>query len=256
MRYQVDQAPNGVCGKGSELRKLNAKKPHQQLPDLDIWARNLAVPEPVEACVHGLIKRTVWDRLSAPAICSWDGDLTYKQLDQSSSWLSHRLVSQGVGPGTVVLLCFEKSLLAPVAMLAVMKAGAASMALDVTQPEDRLRAMTAQVSATVILCSAANDPLAHRLGPGHVVVDRELLSGPGSATAPELHNKLPAVSPSDLLCVVFGPDQPGAEQLSHLRLCAVWLSPSMAQPAAHPGVWRLSVFLPRPTGNTTVSWVP
>jgi non-ribosomal peptide synthetase component F len=75
----------------------------------DICAGNSMVLEPIEACVHSLIKRIAWERPSAPAICSWDGDLTYQQLDQASSKLAHQLVHVGVKLQTKVVLCFERT---------------------------------------------------------------------------------------------------------------------------------------------------
>ena len=46
----------------------------------------------------------------AQAIFAWDGDLIYGQLDNLSTRLAHHLLHLGVGPGTLVPLCFEKSM--------------------------------------------------------------------------------------------------------------------------------------------------
>lgn len=102
----------------------------------DVWAWNSTVPEPIEACVHDLINDRTIEEPSALAIQAWDGDLTYRDLDELSSRLAYNLAKKGVGPGVIVLLCFEKSMWMPVAAIAVMKAGGASAALDTaTQPE-------------------------------------------------------------------------------------------------------------------------
>lgn len=199
MRYQHPEAPNGTWGVNHEAIKTEDADKHTLD---DIWTVNSTVPEPVEACVHSLIKRTVWQHPSATAICSWDGDLTYKQLDQLSSRLAHQLVDLGVKPGTTVVLCFEKSLMAPVAILGVMKAGGSSVCLDVSQPSDQLFLITSQVSAPIFLSSPVNEELARHLGAGEVViVDRELLSS--STTASRLHGELPVVTPGDAVCVSF-----------------------------------------------------
>ncbi|KJZ74704.1 hypothetical protein HIM_05821 [Hirsutella minnesotensis 3608] len=202
MRYQLENSPNGPWVGGEEsARKELAKEAFPRTLD-DVWALNSIVPEPVEACVHALIKRSVCERPSATAVCSWDGELTYQQLDQSSSKLAHQLAGLGVGPGTIVMQCFEKSMLVPIAMLGVMKAGGASVALDTTQPEDQLRTIATQISSTIILTSSANEHLARRLGPGQVVVvDWELLLSPASST--KLRHELPSVSPSDVLYIAF-----------------------------------------------------
>ncbi|KAF4509386.1 hypothetical protein G6O67_003562 [Ophiocordyceps sinensis] len=217
MRYQTEHLSDDPWVGGEET--ATCKDARDALPRAldDIWAGNAEVPEPVEACVHGLIKRSVCERPSAPAVCSWDGELTYRELDQLSSKLAHRLQDLGVGPGTMVIQCFEKSVLVPVAMLAVMKAGGASVALDASQPEDQLRIMAGQVSAPFILCSAATEHLAGQVGAGSVVVvGRDPVSAP--AAGAELRHELPLVSPSDVLCVVFTSGCTGAPKgvvLSH-----------------------------------------
>ncbi|KAJ5642798.1 hypothetical protein N7490_006798 [Penicillium lividum] len=83
--------------------------------------------------------RVVPDRPDAPAVCAWDGDLTYGELDALSSVLAAHLAERGVGPEIFVPLCFEKSRWTTVAMLGVMKAGGAFVLLDLSHPPARLR---------------------------------------------------------------------------------------------------------------------
>ncbi|KAK2738486.1 Non-ribosomal peptide synthetase [Myotisia sp. PD_48] len=198
MPVQIDTVSNGVWGSkhDEDNHKLN----------LDgIWAWNSTAPEPVEACVHGLVKRSVCEQPLAPAICSRDGDLTYRELDTLSSNLAYRLVDLGVSPGHNVILCFEKNMIVPVVMLGVMKAGGVSVALDTTLEESQLHAMVARVPATLVLSSSASNELAQRLTDSHaaavVVVDFKLLSR--STSFLRLRHNLPIVSPFDNVCVVF-----------------------------------------------------
>lgn len=126
-----------------------------------IWSWNATVPESVEACVHDLITERML--LEAPAVCAWDGELTYGELDTLSSRLAYHLVGLGVGPEVIVPLCFEKSMWMPVAMLGVMKAGGAGCAIDITQPRARLEAIMHQAQPHIVLSSAANTTLARSL---------------------------------------------------------------------------------------------
>ncbi|KFY22082.1 hypothetical protein V493_06851 [Pseudogymnoascus sp. VKM F-4281 (FW-2241)] len=207
MRYQLRYG-NGVQGVDRTPRRAEMQT---KFAFDDIWASNLAVPEPIEACVHSLIKRVVWEFASSPAIRSWDGDLTYQQLDQVSTKLAHHLIAVGVKPRTNVAICFEKTWLTPVVIVALMKAGAASVALDTSQPRDRLRAMTAQISPSFILSSSANEELARQLGVTEVVVvDRRMLSEETSMAC-----SLPAVSPSDTVCVILSPDGGSEAAVTH-----------------------------------------
>ncbi|KAG6008109.1 NRPS protein, partial [Claviceps maximensis] len=169
--------------------------------DLDqMWRWNAVVPEPAGALVHELIDAVTRQQPEAQAICAWDGDWTYAELDNLSNQLAYVLADSGVGPEIVVPLCIEKSKWMPVAMMAVMKAGGASLALDHAQPEDRLRSIVHQVSPVVILTSVANQHLARRLAPHRsavvVVVNDEQLPASRLRT-------LPAVDPSNKLYLVF-----------------------------------------------------
>ncbi|KAM4065675.1 AMP-binding enzyme [Hirsutella rhossiliensis] len=178
----------------------------------NVSVSSVVVPEPIEACVHSLFKRVAIERSSSPAICSWDGALTYGQLDLLSSRLACHLIGLGVKPGTMVILCFEKSLLAPVAVLGVAKAGGASISLDSSQSHDHLRAIIAQVPHPILLSSPGNSHLARQLVACDVMVlDDKLLSAPEmnpSSPFPDM----PVVSPSDTLNVIFMPGDTGSHQ--------------------------------------------
>lgn len=85
-------------------------------------------------------------------------------------------------------------------MLAVMKAGGASVALDSNQPEERLRVIVEQVHASAILSSIDNESLCRRLTESTVAV-----IVPETATTQNSIAKqnLPVVRPSDILYIVF-----------------------------------------------------
>ncbi|TLD19950.1 hypothetical protein PspLS_09529 [Pyricularia sp. CBS 133598] len=185
-----------------------------------IWAWNADVPETIEACVHDLFAQRARRQPDAPAVCSWDGELTYGQLDALSTRLAHRLAALGTGPGTIVPLCFEKSMWTSVAMLGVMKAGAASVAMDTTQPTARLRSNVEQALShsssrrRLVVSSMTNRALAGELmsqvagdDVPVVVVAAEAVArnhdekdNDGGGTPPP---PLARVSPQDILYVVF-----------------------------------------------------
>ncbi|KFX97278.1 hypothetical protein V490_02860 [Pseudogymnoascus sp. VKM F-3557] len=207
MRYQLR---NGNGREGVDKTPIKAEI-QKVLAFDDIWAVNMSMPEPIEACVHSLIKRAVWEFASSPAICSWDGDLTYQQLDQVSTRLAHQLVGLGVKPRMKVALCFEKTWLTPVVMVALMKIGATTIALDISQSREQLRAVTAQVSASFIVSSSSNEELARQLGKAEVVViDRRILSA--ETTTASL---LPTVSPSDVVCLFLSSEGAAEAAVTH-----------------------------------------
>ncbi|KAK1914244.1 hypothetical protein P3342_007490 [Pyrenophora teres f. teres] len=89
-----------------------------------LWEWNHDVPPAIERCIHDLFADQAKARPDAPAICAWDGDMTYGELDVLSGRLAGHLVELGVGPEDIVPLCFEKSMWTVVAMLAVLKPAA------------------------------------------------------------------------------------------------------------------------------------
>ncbi|KAI0886322.1 nonribosomal peptide synthase [Annulohypoxylon maeteangense] len=120
----------------------------------DIWSWNAAVPEAVEGCVHDLIAKTVRRQPEAPAICAWDGELTYGELDTLSRRLASRLRSLGVGPEVIVPLSFDKSMWVPVAMLGVLRAGGAFAMLPPSLPSARLGLLLKAINPKVIVTTS------------------------------------------------------------------------------------------------------
>ncbi|OJZ79485.1 hypothetical protein ASPFODRAFT_149016, partial [Aspergillus luchuensis CBS 106.47] len=114
---------------------------------------NRTVPARVERCVHELVAERCHTQPDAPAVCAWDGNFTYGELDQLSTALAVHLSGCGVRPEMFVPLCFEKSCWTVVALLAVLKAGAAFVLLDPSQPQSRLQELCASVNARLILSS-------------------------------------------------------------------------------------------------------
>lgn len=163
----------------------------------DIWSRNANVPEAIDACVHAFIKRTVWEHSTEQAVCSWDGDLTYKQLDELSSVLAHHLVDIGIRLGDHVFLSLEKSLIAPIVILAIMKAGGVSIALDASVSELNSLIATAPFTASLCICSAVNSSAMRDAGLQNILIpDSQLLS---SLSKERRSSRLPTVRPSDKL---------------------------------------------------------
>ena len=191
-----------ICKPENGAKRLSAINKLCNEDSDQIWNWNSCVPENSHECVHKLIEKTAQQQPHACALYAWDGMLTYGELDDLSSRLAHYLVNNfKLGPEIVVPLCFEKTVWMPVAMLGVMKAGGASVAIDMMQPEEPLRAMVSQLKPVVLLASSKHRSRAHQLAEQHVVVvDKAHL-----LTLPTLSKgqMLPSVRPSDMLYVVF-----------------------------------------------------
>ncbi|KNG52744.1 nonribosomal peptide synthase [Stemphylium lycopersici] len=206
--YQLEHVLRQICSlsNGTRLRDIDVITP-QDLKDICTWNRGLADPE--EALVHDLFQEAVRRNPTAPAVHAWDGKLTYHQLDELSTRLACQLIAAGVRPNTAVPLGFEKSMWTPVSILAVMKAGGASVLLDMAQPEQRLSSIINQVKPRVILTSPLNNTLVQRLSSSVpvLIVDHQAidLRSQDQSYQPALNSseKGQQVKVGDLLYVVF-----------------------------------------------------
>lgn len=66
-----------------------------------------------------------------------DLQLTYRQLDGRANFLAQALISRGCQPGDVIALAMPRSVAMIVAMLAILKAGAAYLPIDEQEPVSR-----------------------------------------------------------------------------------------------------------------------
>src|SRR3984957_18100250 len=106
-------------------------------------------------------------RLCGRAVTVEGARVTYGELDARADAVAHRLCGLGVGPETLVAVCAERSLELPVALLGVLKAGAAYLPLDPEYPADRLAFMLADAAAPVVL---AQESLRGQLPPTSATV--------------------------------------------------------------------------------------
>ena len=86
--------------------------------------------------------------------------MTYRELDEAANRLAHLLAGHGAGPGQCVALLFTRSAEAIVAMLAVLKTGAAYLPIDPALPAARIGFMLADAAPIAAITTAE---LAERL---------------------------------------------------------------------------------------------
>lgn len=128
-----------------------------------IWEWNKTLPPPTEKLIHEVIQDRALARPTVQAVCAWDGQLTYQQLNSMASRLAGLLIDLGVKPDALVPLCFEKSMWTPVAMLGVLKAGGGFVLLDPALPRQRLQTIVNQLGTKFILSSSTNLDLCAQL---------------------------------------------------------------------------------------------
>ncbi|KAM3535458.1 hypothetical protein MY4038_001330 [Beauveria bassiana] len=170
--------------------------------DLDqLWQWNAVVPETIQRCIHDIISEQAAQRPQDVAVQSWDGSLTYSELEHLSTQLALHLRLLGIDIGVTVPLCFEKSKWTVVALLAVMKAGAAFSLTDPSQPEARLQTIVEQTGAKLLVTSALQSSLGAKIAPGATVV--AVSQATFDTPLQQSSEPLPNVPSSSLMYVIF-----------------------------------------------------
>ena len=153
---------------------------------------------------------------------SWLGENhTYQALNQLADALAARLRQQGVRPGDYVGLRLAKSVALYAAMLAVLKAGAAYVPLDLSFPTDRATFILGDCGARALL---TNQPLPDGFGgwDGLVLSVEQLLAQPLQGQQPATSNEQPAASPSAIAYVIYTSGTTGLPKgvlIPHRSIC-------------------------------------
>ncbi len=92
---------------------------------------------PRHFCLPQLLEDSFARTPQAIAVECLGRSLTYAELDIRSNQLARLLLRKGAGPDVLVGLCVERSVGMVVALLGILKAGAAYVPLDPSYPSDR-----------------------------------------------------------------------------------------------------------------------
>ncbi|MEV7773854.1 amino acid adenylation domain-containing protein [Kitasatospora sp. NPDC086791] len=173
---------------------------------LEEWT-DTAAPYPDDRCVHQLFEdqaaRTpdavalVAGGAEPPSEQSTHQELTYDGLNRRANRLAHHLKGLGAGPDTLVGVCLERGPALAVALLGILKSGAAYVPLDPVHPRERLAALVADSGAALLV---TRTELRDRLGldTPAVCLDRDASV---LAARPD-RNPEPSAGPGDLAYVV------------------------------------------------------
>ncbi|KAI8177502.1 Nonribosomal peptide synthase atnA [Colletotrichum sp. SAR 10_76] len=142
-----------VASQTTRLETFFAQPSAEDIKQIQAW--NQKRPCTTEACIHQLFETQAQIQPNAQAIFSWDGHLSFSELDKKASQLARVLVDLGVGPESKVVYCFEKSLYTVVSMLAILKAGGAMVPLDPAYPLERKSFIVQNVAAKVVVVSSS-----------------------------------------------------------------------------------------------------
>ncbi|MFJ4206088.1 amino acid adenylation domain-containing protein [Streptomyces sviceus] len=136
-----------------------------------------------------LFEECAADRPDAVAVSDTRTSLMYRQLNSRADRLARALASYGAGPGAVVAFALPRSVDIAVAVLAVLKAGAAYLPLDPEHPAERTAYLLSDADP---VCVIAREPL----DVGCPVVSPE-------AEAPGFEGELARARPADPAYLIY-----------------------------------------------------
>jgi amino acid adenylation domain-containing protein len=107
--------------------------------------------------VHAVFEAQARRQPDATALVFGNQVLAYAELNRRANRLAHRLIARGVGRESRVGVALERSVEMVVALLAVLKTGAAYVPLDPAYPAERLAWMTQDSGLALVLDAAFGD---------------------------------------------------------------------------------------------------
>jgi non-ribosomal peptide synthetase-like protein len=107
-------------------------------------------------CLSHFFEETCDTRPESIAVVCGQSRLTYLELDRRANQLAHLLLERGVEQGQPIGLLLERSLETYVALLGVLKAGAAFVPLDPSLPADRVAFMAQDAGLQDVVTTSAS----------------------------------------------------------------------------------------------------
>ncbi|HZU46528.1 MAG TPA: amino acid adenylation domain-containing protein, partial [Mycobacterium sp.] len=165
---------------------------------LDQWGNWAVLTQPPAAAVSipEVFAARVARAPEAVAVSCQGRAMTYRELDDESNRLAHLLAGHGVGPGEYVALLFPRSAHAIVAILAVLKTGAAYLPIDPAHPQTRIEFMLADAGPTAAISATG---LADRLDGFDMVI----INPDDPAIQSQPATPLPAPAADDIAYIIY-----------------------------------------------------
>ena len=223
-----------------------------ELADLDLWGNRALLTQQARpsASIPVMFAQQVARAPEAVAITCGGRTFTYRELDEAANRLAHLLIAQGAGPGRCVALMFSRSAEAILAILGVLKSGAAYLPIDPAHPAARVEFMVADAAPMVAITTSEG---AERLDgcdlPVIDIDDSRICSYPCT--------ELPAPAPDDIAYIIYTSGTTGTPKgvaITHYNVTQL-IGSLDAAPAARGGVDAVS-FLWRSTSRCGRSSVP
>ncbi len=139
----------GIANEQEQVGEIGLIPEEERYLLVETWQRTEKDFE--SKCVHEFFEQRARENPEATALVCRGEELTYAELDSRAHALAVELSSFGVGPDDLVGVCLERSIGMVVAILGVLKAGAAYVPLDPAYPTERVSYMVEDSRAKVVI---------------------------------------------------------------------------------------------------------
>ena len=144
-----------VADPRARLTTLEILDPADRQLQLVTWQPD-SLPPPQARTLHGIVEAQVDRTPDAIAVIGSDLRLTYRQLDERANQLARRLVELGAGPEVAVGVWTDRTAEHAVALLAILKAGAAYVPLGNSDPAERVGFILTDSAAAIVVTDRAH----------------------------------------------------------------------------------------------------
>ena len=239
---------------------IMAEQEHQQMAEK--WNATRAF-YPKDTTVVGLFEQTAEKRPDAAAVAFENRQMTYAELNHLANHLASTLHDMGISTQDRVGIRLQRGMDMAVAILAVLKAGAAYVPLDPDFPADRISFMIQDAGIRCLLTHQAlseQHPLSHAVEEVFLDADKKHISGQVG------QKPLPGPGPQDPAYIIYtsgSTGKPKGVQILHRSLvnflCSMKKEPGLSEDDTLLSVTTMSfdifgleLFLPLMTGARTV----
>jgi amino acid adenylation domain-containing protein len=138
-----------VAAPDEKLSQFSLLSP-AEVQQLAEW-NNTGSEYPRELCIHAAFEEQVKRTPYKTAIIDQKNRLSYHELNELANRLARRLISKGVRPATLVGISLNRSIEMVIALVAILKTGAAYVPLDPAYPKQRLDFMVEDSQVSVVV---------------------------------------------------------------------------------------------------------
>jgi len=152
---------------------------------------------PVTQCIHEIFEARVAEQPNAVALNWKDRRVTYTDVNKQANRWAHYLIGLGLGPEDRVAVMADRRPETVIAILAIVKAGAAYVPLDPTHPSERRDLILTDSGASWLMAAPESELEALPAGIEVLVMESDRVAGLSE------ENPRSSVSPDNIAYVIY-----------------------------------------------------